>query len=311
MPASKKNRLKAAVIQTGSVLFDAPASLQKADRWIRRAAARGAGLVVMPEAFIPGYPRGMSFGAVIGKRHQWGREQYRQYYQNSLSLEGPEIRGLKKLAAELKIFLALGISEREETVHKSLYCTLLYIGPRGTILGRHRKIKPTATERTIWGEGNSHLFPVISTPAGRMGGLICWENHMPLARMALYRQGIDIYLAPTADCRPSWQHTLRHIARESRCYVLGANQWITAKDLPRELMNQTGVSPEDLTCTGGSVILSPLGEILAGPLTDGEGILTATLDPDQVIRARFDFDPAGHYQRPDLFSFSWKTGATD
>lgn len=304
--------IKVAVIQAGSVLFDALGSVNKAVKLINKASKNGASLVILPEAFIPGYPRGLGFGTVIGKRDQWGRELWRRYYDNSISVKGKEVQVLKDLAKKNKLYIAVGISEKEDSINKSLYCTLLYIGPNGEILGKHRKIKPTASERYIWGEGNNQLFPVVKTPFGQVGGLICWENYMPLARMALFKKGLDIYIAPTADCRESWQNSLQHIALEGRCFVLGCNQYITADSYPKDILKiEKNPSKTSLECSGGSVIISPLGEIISGPLFGREGILYADLNQDLITEARFDFDVNGHYQRPDLFKYEVNPEAED
>jgi nitrilase len=195
------------------------------------------------------------------------------------------------------------VIERDtEYSHGTLYCTLLYFGPDGTLLGKHRKLKPTAAERLIWGEGDGSTLTVLNTELGRIGGLICWENYMPLARMALYGKGVDIYLAPTADARERWQATLRHIALEGRCFVLGCNQYVTKSMYPAdlELIKELENQP-DVLCRGGSAIVSPSGEYLAGPLFDQEGILLADLDLAEIARGKFDFDVVGHYARPDVF----------
>jgi nitrilase len=202
------------------------------------------------------------------------------------------------------------VIERETTGSRgTLYCTLLYFGPDGSLLGKHRKLKPTASERLIWGEGDGSILTVLDTPWGRMGGLICWENYMPLARMALYTQGVDIYLAPTADARETWLASMRHIACEGRCFVLGCNQYVTRAMYPADLetLEELEAQPE-VMCRGGSLIVSPMGEVLAGPLFDQEGILTAELDLGEVVRGRFDFDVVGHYARPDVFRFDVNTG---
>jgi nitrilase len=179
---------------------------------------------------------------------------------------------------------------------------LLYLGPDGQLLGRHRKLKPTGSERLIWGEGDGSTLTVLDTELGKIGGLICWENYMPLARMAMYAKGVEIYLAPTADARDTWQATLRHIACEGRCFVLGCNQFLTKAMYPDDLegIDQLADQPE-VMCRGGSAIISPLGEVLAGPLYDEEGMLLADLDLGEVTRSRFDFDVVGHYARPDVF----------
>jgi nitrilase len=189
-----------------------------------------------------------------------------------------------------------------------LFCTLLYFAPDGTLLGKHRKLKPTAAERLIWGEGDGSTMPVVDSPLGRVGGLICWENYMPLARMAMYGQGVQIYVAPTADARPRWQSTLQHIAIEGRCYVLGCNQFVTRDMYPDdlELAHELEAWPETL-CVGGSAIYGPMGDLLVGPLEGEAGILTAEIDPGEIARAKFDFDVTGHYARPDVFRFQVDT----
>jgi nitrilase len=220
-----------------------------------------------------------------------------------MEVPGPETGRLGEAAAEAETYLAVGVIERDSTFSGgTLFCTLLYFGPDGALLGKHRKLKPTAAERLIWGEGDGSTMPVISTPFGRVGGLICWENYMPLARMAMYGKGLEIYLAPTADARERWQSTLQHIALEGRCFVLGCNQFVTRDMYPADLEIKEELQgwPEIL-CRGGSAIYSPAADLLAGPLWDREGILYAELDMGEVARGKFDFDVTGHYARPDVF----------
>jgi nitrilase len=210
---------------------------------------------------------------------------------------------MAEAAREAGVWLAVGVVERDTGFSGgTLFCTLLYFGPEGELLGKHRKLKPTAAERLIWGEGDGSTMPVFGTDVGRLGGLICWENYMPLARMAMYGKGVELYLAPTADGRPRWQATLRHIALEGRCFVLGCNQYVTREMFPSDLEVEDEVEdlPEVL-CRGGRAVYSPLGECLAGPLFDEEGVLTAELDMAEVARGKFDFDVVGHYARPDVF----------
>ena len=199
--------------------------------------------------------------------------------------------------------MAIGVIERDTQFGGgTLYCTLLYFGPDGKIIGKHRKLKPTGAERLIWGEGDGSTLSVLSTEIGKIGGLICWENYMPMARMTLYSKGVEIYLAPTADSRETWQATLRHIACEGRCFVLGCNQYVTKAMYPTDLRDHSELSAQsEVMCRGGSVIVSPLGEIIAGPLYDQEGILYADLDMGEIVRAKLDFDVVGHYSRPDIF----------
>jgi len=292
-----------AVVQAAPVLFDGPATLAKAVRLTAEAAARGAQLVLFPEAFIPAYPRGLGFGTVVGSRSPAGRELWRRYREQAVDVPGPVTEALGAAAARHRVFLAMGVIERDATAGGTLYCTLLTFGPDGRLLGRHRKLKPTAAERIIWGEGDGSTLTVVDTPFGRVGGLICWENYMPLARMALYGKGVDIWLAPTADARDTWQATLRHIACEGRCFVLGANQFATRAMVPPEILELEEMPPApEILSGGGSAIVSPLGDVLAGPVWDREETLLATLDLNEVPRARFDFDVTGHYARPDVFT---------
>ncbi len=298
--------VKAAVIQAAPVLFDRDATVTKACRLTTEAAANGAQLVLLPEAFIPAYPRGLSFGMVVGSRTPHGRDLWQRYWANSVDVPGPATEALGQAARDANAYLAVGVIERDTQFSRgTLYCTLLYFGPDGRLLGKHRKLKPTGAERLIWGEGDGSTLTVLDTPIGKIGGLICWENYMPLARMAMYGQGIELYLAPTADSRDTWQATLRHIACEGRCFVLGCNQFVTKSMYPADLPGLAELdSQPDVMCHGGSVIISPLGEILAGPLFDKEGILYAALDMADVARSKLDFDAVGHYARPDVFQLT-------
>ncbi|MBV6429435.1 MAG: Nitrilase [Haliscomenobacter sp.] len=292
-----------AVVQAAPALFDLEGSLDKVAYWAGQAASEGAQLALFPEAFLPAYPRGLGFGSVVGSRTPKGREDWLTYFQNSVRVPGPATERLGQIARENQLFLAIGVTEIGES-GGTLYCTLLYFDPSGRLLHRHRKLKPTAAERIIWGEGQGDDLEVLSTPLGRVGGLICWENYMPLARMALYAQDIHLYLAPTADQRESWQSTIRHIACEGRCFVLSCNQFVRKDMYPVTFLDELRDQPEVLS-RGGSAIISPLGEVLAGPLWDQEGMLIAALDPEDILRARLDFDAAGHYNRPDVFFFNW------
>lgn len=302
-----------AVVQDASVFLDRDASVQKTITLAREAAAKGAKLVLFPEAFIPGYPRGLSFGAIVGSRSADGRKLFRRYSENAITIPGPESDLLAATAAELGIHLAVGAIERDERNAGTLYCSLLLYGPDGDLLNNHRKLKPTASERLIWGEGDGTGLQVLPTDLGHIGGLICWENYMPLARTALYTLGVEIYLAPTADSRESWQSTIRHIAMEGRCFVLACNQFVTKADYPADLdkasQRELADAPDPLS-RGGSAIIGPLGDYLAGPLWDEAGILYATIDPGEIVEARFDFDAVGHYSRPDLFRLSAPLGAS-
>ena len=297
-----------AVIQATPVFFDREASTAKAVESIRSAAGRGARLVLLPEAFIPAYPRGFSFGMVVGSRSAEGRELWRMYWEAAVDIPGPTTQAIGDACRELGVHAAIGVVERAPDAGGTLYCALVYIGPDGRVLAVHRKLKPTASERLIWGEGDGSSLRVHPTPMGRLGGLICWENYMPAARMALYAQGVQVYLAPTADARDTWQATLRHIACEGRCFVLGCNQFVPAGAYPADVLALAGEhEPRHDLCRGGSAIVSPLGDVIAGPLFDQEGELHAELDLDDVTRARVDFDVSGHYARPDVFQLTVNT----
>lgn len=304
--------VRAAVVQAAPILFDREGTLEKTLRLTADAAAQGAELVLFPEAFIPAYPRGLTFGAVVGHRKPEGRALWQRYWENAVEIPGPAVQALGCAAAAHGIHLAIGVIERDAVSSRgTLYCTLLVFDPRGEVVYRHRKLKPTGTERVIWGEGDGTDLSVADTALGRVGGLICWENYMPLARMALYSQGVELYLAPTADSRETWQATLRHIACEGRCYVLGCNQYVTKEMYPPDLPGIAELKDQpEVMCRGGSVIVSPLGDIVAGPLYDAEGILVADLDMTALVRAKFDFDVVGHYARPDVFGF-WMKGRRD
>lgn len=296
-------KYKVGCVQAGAVFFDVDKTIDKAEKFILQAADENIKLLVFPETFIPGYPSGLGFGTVVGSRTEAGRDQYKRYWQSSITVPGPETNRLGDMAKMANIFLVMGITERDET-NKTLYCTLLYFSPTGELVGKHRKIKPTAAERIVWGEGDGTTLSTFDTPLGKIGGLICWENYMPLARMAMFNKGVEIYLAPTADSRDTWQSTMEHIACEGRCYVIGCNQYITKDDYPEDLRNTIPDDRDNTLSRGGSCIISPLGKVLAGPLYDKEGLLTAEIDLDEIIRSKMDFDVSGHYTRNDIFSFT-------
>jgi nitrilase len=302
---------RVAVVQAAPVVFDREATVDKACRLVDDAAAQGAQLILFPEAFIPAYPRGLGFGTVVGSRSSAGRRTWERYWANGVDVPGPVTQALGAAARKASAYLAIGIIERDPQPNGpcgarlsggTLYCSLLYFGPDGELLGTHRKLKPTGAERLIWGEGDGSTLTVLNTPLGKIGGLICWENYMPLARMALYSKRVELYLAPTADARDTWQATLQHIACEGRCFVLGCNQYLTKEMYPSDLTGiEDLVDLPDVLCRGGSAIVSPLGQYVAGPLFDQEGILVADLDLADIARAKFDFDVVGHYARPDIF----------
>lgn len=295
-------RTRVAVAQATPVLFDAPATAARAAELVREAAAAGARLVLLPEAFVPAYPRGLDFGTTVGARSAAGRDAYRRLWDAAIEVPGPVADELAAAARACGAYVAAGVVERAPRAHGTLFCALLVFDPAGRLVLHHRKLRPTGAERLMWGEGDGSTLAVLDTPFGRVGGLICWENYMPLARAALYAQGVELYLAPTADARDSWQATLAHIACEGRCFVLGCNQFVRRSDYPAEWLAEPGVAAlPEVACRGGSAVYGPLGVPLAGPLYDRAGLLVADLDLDEVRRARFDFDPTGHYARPDVF----------
>jgi len=299
--------VRVAVVQPGGHPFQTARALDEVRARTAEAAGKGAQLVVFPEAFLGGYPWGLGFGTVVGGRTPEGKRLYQAYWEQAVVLPGPASEALGAIARAHGVYLVVGVIEREARNASTLYCTMAYFGADGSLLGIHRKLKPTAAERLIWGEGDGSTLPVFETPLGRVGGLICWENYMPLARMALYGKGVELYLAPTADARDRWQATLRHIALEGRCFVLGCNQFVTRSDydgapeaIQPMLARELAEAPE-LLCPGGSSIWGPDGSLLAGPLLGEAGILWADLDPEALTRERLEFDAVGHYARPDVF----------
>lgn len=291
----------AAVVQAASFPQDALASALKAAGLVREAATKGARLIVFPEAFLGGYPKGASFGAPVGLRKPQGREDYRRYHAGAIDLDGPEVAALAEAAADTGAFIVIGVIERDGG---TVYCTALFFEGDKGLIAKHRKLMPTGAERLIWGFGDGSTLPVLDTPLGRIGAVICWENYMPMLRMAMYDQGITLYCAPTADDRDSWASSMRHIALEGRCFVLSACQHITRAAYPDDFDCALGDDPDTVLMRGGSMIVAPLGEVLAGPDFSGETILYARIDPDDVVRGKYDFDVTGHYARPDVFNLS-------
>jgi nitrilase len=261
----------------------------------------GARVAVFPEAYVGGYPKGLDFGARVGSRSPAGREDFRRYFASAIAVPGPETARMGGFAAEMACHLVVGVIERDGA---TLYCSALMFGPDGRLLGKHRKLMPTASERLIWGMGDGSTLPVLDTPAGRVGAVICWENYMPALRLAMYAKGVGLYCAPTVDDREMWQPTMRHIAAEGRCFVLSACQYLTRADAPEAYACIQGDAPGTELIRGGSVIVSPLGEVLAGPVYGCEAILTADIDPEDTIRGKFDLDVTGHYARPEVFSLT-------
>jgi len=293
--------IKAAVIQAGSRVFDTLRTIDKVQNWCARAASAGAKLVVFPEAFLGGYPKGIDFGARVGSRSPEGRDEFRRYWDAAIEVPGKETGILGEIAAAHGSFLVIGAIEKTAG---TLYCTALFFSAAGELLGKHRKLMPTAMERLVWGFGDGSTMPAFRTDFGTIGAAICWENYMPLFRSAMYAKGITLWCAPTVDDRETWQATMQHVALEGRCFVLGACQYLVRSDCPEDYHPIQGEAPETVLINGGSVIVSPLGKVLAGPLRGSEGMLVAELDLDEIARGKFDFDAVGHYSRPDVFTLS-------
>jgi nitrilase len=295
---AKETTVHVAVVQAAAVPFDTEACVDKAVRLIGEAAATGAKVILFPEAFIPGYPKGLHYGLVVGARDAAGREEFRLYFDAAIEVPGPQTQRLGEAAAAHGSYVVIGVIERELG---TCYCTVLFFAPDGRLLGKHRKLMPTALERMIWGFGDGSTLTVVESPYGRIGSVICWENYMPMLRMAMYSKNVALYCAPTADDRDTWLSSMQHIALEGRCFVLTACQFIRKKDFPDTVRVSLGDSPDAVLMRGGSAIINPLGKILAGPHFQGETILTAALDLNDIGRGKFDFDVAGHYSRPDVF----------
>ncbi len=294
---SEARVVRAAVVQAAPVGFDRERTLDRVEQLTAEAAADRAQLVVFPEAFVSGYPKGADFGAVVGSRSADGREWFRRYHESGVDVPGPAVERLSGIARANAVHLVIGVIERATG---TLYCTVLFLGPDGGLLGKHRKLMPTGSERLIWGFGDGSTIPVLTTSLGRIGAVICWENYMPQLRLAMYGQGIELYCAPTVDDRETWLPTMRHIALEGRCFVLSANQFARRSDYPADYPVQA-TGGDAVLISGGSCIVDPLGQVLVGPARDGEAILTADLDLGQIARGKFDLDVVGHYARPDVF----------
>ena len=301
MSTHENNSVRAAVIQAGAVPFDKEACVDKAVRLIAEASALGAKVIVFPEAFIAGYPKGVNYGLVVGARDPAGREEFRLYLEAAIEVPGPQTQRLGEAAAAHGAYVVMGVIERDGG---TCYCTVLFFGPDGSLLGKHRKLMPTVMERVIWGFGDGSTLTVVDSPYGRIGSVICWENYMPMLRMAMYAKNVALYCAPTADDRDTWLASMQHIALEGRCFVLTACQFLRKKDFPDSVRVSLGDTPEAVLMRGGSAIINPLGQVLAGPHFGSETILTADLDLNDIGRGKFDFDVTGHYSRPDVFQLS-------
>ncbi|EJD03984.1 carbon-nitrogen hydrolase [Fomitiporia mediterranea MF3/22] len=309
---SGERTIRAAVVQACTAAFSLPDTLEKLERMAKEAKEKGAQLAVFPEAFIGGYPKMSTFGTLVGHRTKEGRDEFLRYYSSAIAIPSEAITTIESISKTLDIFLVVGIIEKDGG---TLYCTAIFVDPLEGLVAKHRKLVPTACERLIWGMGDGSTLPVVkkafknesqgSEISAKLSATICWENYMPLLRTFYYSKGTEIYCAPTVDSRPVWQHTMRHIALEGRCFVLAACQFSKEKDYPPDhaVADSSNRNPENVMIAGGSVIVNPLGEVLAGPLLDQEGVLIADLNLNEIIRGKFDLDVVGHYARPDVFQF--------
>ncbi len=301
-----KKTCRVAVVQAAPVMFDKAACVQKAVELIKEAGAHGAELIVFPELFIPCYPYGLTFGFTVGSRKEPGREDWKLYYDNSVLVPGPETAILAAAAKEAEAYVSIGVSERcVETA--TLYNSNLIFTPEGNLTPVHRKLKPTGAERVVWGDADKGFFPVVDTPWGQMGSLICWESYMPLARVALYEKGVSIYISPNTNDNPEWQATIQHIAIEGHCYFINCDMVFDRAMYPAALNAQEEIAklPEKV-CRGGSCIIDPYGHYVTPPLWDEEGIIYAELDMDKVPASRMEFDACGHYSRNDVLKLSFE-----
>lgn len=292
-------RTTVAALQIGSHPDGKTETLKSILGYEEAIRASRAKLVVMPEALLGGYPKGETFGTYLGYRLPEGREAFQAYFDNAIDVPGAETDELAALSERTGAHLVVGVIER---AGNTLFCSALFFSPEGGLVAKHRKLMPTGTERLIWGQGDGSTLPVVDSPAGKLGTAICWENHMPLLRTAMYAKGVQVWCAPTVDERDVWQASMRHIAHEGRMFLVSACQ---VQPSPRELgVEVPGWDPQRPLIQGNSVIVGPLGDVLAGPLRGEAGLLTADIDLEELVRARYDFDVVGHYSRPDVFSLS-------
>jgi nitrilase len=284
-------------LQIGASELGTQATVEKILTFESDIIASKSDLIVMPEALLGGYPKGEIFGTRLGYRLPEGREAFARYFNNAITVPGDETEVLAQLSARTQSSIVIGVIEKQGN---TLYCTALFITPENGLVAKHRKLMPTGTERLIWGQGDGSTLPVTQTQAGLIGGAICWENHMPLLRTAMYAKGVQIWCAPTVDDRDIWQCSMRHIAHEGRCFLISACQY---QPSPNTLQSDVPDWDADKPLIrGGSVIVGPMGDILAGPLYNETGLITANIDISDLVKARYDFDVVGHYSRPDVFS---------
>ena len=294
---------KIAVVQAAPIMFDKDACVEKTLYYIRECAEKGVQLIVFPELFIPGYPYGLTYGFTVGSRTEKGREDWKKYYDQSILADGEQMQRIIEAAKELGVYVSIGYSERDNR-NATLYNSNMMIAPDGTALN-HRKLKPTGSERVVWGDANREFFPVLDSPWGSIGNLICWESYMPLARVVLYQKGVSIYITPNTNDNEEWQHTIRHIAIEGHCYFINADMYFTREMYPSDLNCQEEISKlPDIVCRGGSCVIDPFGHAVTDTIWDQEGVLYADLDMQKVPASRMEHDVCGHYEREDVLKLS-------
>jgi nitrilase len=296
--------LTVACVQVEPAILDRARTIDRLEERTAEAAAAGAGLVVFPETFVPAYPSSIWAKALAGWGEPGAKEAFALLHRESLEVPGADADRIAAAAREHGVWLVVGVNEIDPARPGTLYNSLLYYSPAGELALHHRKLVPTNHERLVWGQGDGRGLRAIETPIGRIGGLICWENYMPLARFSLYESGVELYIASTADDGDAWQATLVHIARESRAFVVAPCHFQRASSYPDDFPLAALLEGRDLLGRGGSAILGPDGGYLAGPLYGEEGILYAELDPTRLAEERQRFDPAGHYHRPDVLSLT-------
>ena len=294
-----KEICRVALVQAEPVLFDKGACVDKTIKYIEEAAANKAELIVFPELFIPGYPIGMNFGFSMGKRTADGRVDWKRYYDASMCVGDEEFLRLAEAAKKACAYVSIGFSEQDE-VSGTLYNSNVIFSPDGT-WSVHRKLKPTGSERVVWGDANRDYFPVVNTPWGPIGNLICWESYMPLARVALYQKGITIYISPNTNDNPEWQATIQHIAIEGKCYFINADMLVRKSSYPNDLKTAKDIEDlPDMVCRGGSCIIDPFGHYMMDPVWDEETVIYADLDMTLPVSCKMEHDAVGHYARPDV-----------
>ena len=288
-----------ALVQAEPCMFDKKASVEKTVKYIDAAAENRPDLIVFPELFIPGYPIGMNFGFSMGKRTEAGREDWMRYSDASIVVGDAEFNELAEAAKRAGAYVSIGFSERD-AVSGTLYNSNVIFEPDGKFKV-HRKLKPTGTERVVWGDANRDYFPVTDTPWGPIGSLICWESYMPLARVALYQKGITIYISPNTNDNPECHATIQHIAIEGKCYFINADMIVRKSSYPADLNESDAVERQpEMVCRGGSCVIDPYGHYLTELVWDEERIIYAELDMSLPAACKMEHDAIGHYARPDV-----------